>query len=389
MRKSFARVRGTPSVYAFALLALTLAAMSGCETLSVAVSGGDPNCREAGGCNDDAVAQARRLLTSGQHEKATALLVSRLKESPRDVAAVELLAETAGAGGDWRLQHASLIALAAEFPESGTIQHRTGLAMLQAARYQRAETGGPRSVSSDTSHPVRDSTRDALRLLARSVQLQPREVRFARDYAGALVDEQQYEQAGKVLAKAMQQNPRDQSLPVTAAHFYEGMGDWNRAVSSYDLALQNRPEDPLWLRGRAMCHYRIGEYQKAADDFSLALRRASVDEQLAEFIAWGDACLKTNQIARAQSIFDRIAQQEKFRTADLELLRGVCRLQQNQAAEAYAIVRSALADWPEHPQLQSLARELSASQTLPVPPAPKVAFDVQPELLLMRARLAM
>lgn len=368
----------------FAALALLMLTLSGCETISIAIFDENPDGREKTGQPENVIASARLLESTGQRDQATALLVSHLKQYPRDVAAIELLAEAAGASGDWRLQHASLMALAAEFPDSGTIQLRTGLALLQAVRLQRAKSGG--SDAKPTQLSGSQSTRDALKMLARAVELQPREVRFAQDYAAALVDDRQYEKAGDVLARSMQQNPRDQSLPVSAARFYEGMGDWARAVSSYDLALQNRPGDPLWLRGRAMCHYRMGEYQKAADDFSLALRRVPVDGQLAEFIAWGDACLKTNQFARAQGIFDRIAQQRKFRTADLELLRGVCRVQQNQPAEAHAIVQAALADWPEHQELRSLAQQLAG---VPARQEPRVAADVRPELLLMGARLAM
>lgn len=383
---------GTPDAQqrprrSFAALALLMLTLSGCETISIAVFDENPDGREKAGQPENVIASARLLVSSGQRDKATDLLVSHLKESPRDVAAIEQLAETAGASGDWRLQHASLMALAAEFPDSGTIQHRTGLALLQAVRLRRAKTGGPDAKT--TQHSGSQPTRDALQMLARAVELQPREIRFAQDYAAALVDDRQYEKAGDILARAMRQNPRDQSLPVSAARFYEGMGDWARAVSSYDLALQNRPDDPLWLRGRAMCHYRMGEFQKAANDFSLALRRVPVEGQLAEFIAWGDASLKTNQFARAQSIFDKIARQRKFRTADLELLRGVCRLQQNQPAEAHAIVQAALADWPEHRELQSLARQLAGVQPRPVTDAPRVAADVRPELLLMGARLAM
>jgi len=370
----------------FASLALLTLTLSGCETITTARFDETPNIQKTGQ-TENVIVDARRLASSGQRDQATALLIPHLKEFPRDVAAIELLAETAGASGDWRLQHASLMALATEFPDSATIQHRTGLTLLQAVRLQRAQAGGLDAKT--TQHSGSQSTCDALQMLARAVELQPREVRLAQDYAAALVDARQYEKASDVLARAMWQNPRDQSLPVSAARFYEGMGDWARAVSSYDLALQNRPEDPLWLRGRAMCHYRMGEYQKAADDFSLALRRVPVDGQLAEFIAWGDASLKTNQFARAQSIFDKIARQRKFRTADLELLRGVCRLQQYQPAEAHAIVLAALADWPEHRALQSLARQLAGVQPRPVTEAPRVAADVRPELLLMGARLAM
>ena len=189
----------------FACLALLTLTLSGCETFSIAEFDATPKVREKSGHTDNVIVNARLLVSSGQRDQATALLISHLKEFPRDVAAIELLAETAGASGDWRLQHASLMALAAEFPNSGTIQHRTGLALLQAVRLRRAQAGGPDAKS--TKPMVRQSTQDALKMLARAVELQPREVRFAQDYAAARVDDRQYEKARDILARAMQQNP--------------------------------------------------------------------------------------------------------------------------------------------------------------------------------------
>lgn len=331
------------------------------------------------------VDEARRLLAAGREHEAKVILSVCLQESPQDMEAIELLAETAKLSGDWRLHHASLLQLALQFPNSGEIQHRTGLALLQSARLQRAETGGPRSVSTAPARVVVESTRDGLRLLGRAVDLEPRRVEFALDFAGALVDQQQNSAAADVLATAMRRNPGDTSLPVSAARFYEGTGDWRRAIECYDAALLNSPEDLLCLRSRAMCHYRLGNFRQASDDFSLALRRSSVDGQFAEFISWGDACLNSGQLEKACGIFDRIAVNEEFRTADLDVLRGVCRLKLGESGEAEAIVRRALSSWPGHPELVQLAGQLSAFEAL----SPRIVSEVRPESRLAGGNLSL
>jgi tetratricopeptide (TPR) repeat protein len=321
----------------------------------------------------------------------------------------------------WRLHHAALLQLVELHSDSGTIQNRTGLKLVQSARLRLADHGdsseSPREAclfwtrnrifgadqrrkrseqttlgcTAENQVLAEEFVEDGLDFLRRAVEREPRSVRFAQDLAGALVDQKLYAEADSVLAAAMLRNPTDRTLPITAARFYEGIGDWPRAVTCYDTGLRNSPNNRLWLRGRAMCHYRQGELTKAADDFTAALRETPVERQLAEYIAWGDACLNIRQADKAQGIFDYITREEKFRTADLELLRSVCRVKQGQIAEAAMILERALADWPEHRDLRELASRLpaqtsppSAAQPMVVCPerfrrltAPKVRISVQ------------
>lgn len=345
-------------------LLLAVAALTGCESMPVSgfVTGpGNAASTPRSPASSNEVDRARQQIAAGQLLAAKTTLAAHLKKSPEDAAAIELLAQAAQTSGDWQLHRASLLQLAERFPDSGTIQHRTGLALLQSARLHRAELRDTPSSAGDNGNSIDQTGHHGLLLLARAVALEPRQVRFAQDYAGALVDHGHCSAAGEVLTQAMQKNPTDKTLPITAARFYEGIGEWSRAVGCYDVALRISPENRLWRRSRAMCHYRLAECELAADDFAIAFRGRPVDGQLAEFLAWGDSCLRTGQIEEARRVFDRIAQ-EQFRTPDLAVLRVVCRLQLHRLDEARAIVRQGLADWPEHRELQDLAAQLATSE---------------------------
>jgi tetratricopeptide (TPR) repeat protein len=347
----------------------------GCESISQVQQTSDPFSASDSRHDDStrfsnatsAIDEARQHFSAGRFEQTKKILSEELKQSPDDTTAIELLAEAALASQDWRLHHASLRRLVEIHSDSGTIQNRSGLKLLQSARLRLAERGDSSSTDSESQRQTENVVEDGLALLRRAVELEPRSVRFAQDLAGALVDQVRYSEADDVLAAAMLRNPTDRNLPITAARFYEGIGNWPRAVLCYDSALRNSPDNRLWLRGRAMCHYRQGELTEAVDDFSAALRGTPVDGQLAEYIAWGDSCLNTEQTDKAQGIFDYIAREEKFRTADLELLRSVCRVRQGQIVEAQAILERALADWPEHRELSELSSQLSAENSLPLP----------------------
>lgn len=313
-----------------------------------------------------AVLESRQHMSAGRHAEAKLRLGEHLKTAPQDTAAIELLAEAALLSTDWRLHRASLLQIAELHSDSGVILNRTGLQLIQSARLRLADRGDSPQATLDIQGQADETARNGLQLLHQAVKRDPHNVRFAQDLAGALVDRSLHAEADTVLAAAMLQNPLDQTLPITAARFYEGIGNWHRAVACYDAALRNSPGNRLWLRNRAMCHYRQQDLAKAEDDFTAALRGTPVDGQLAEYIAWGDSCLNTGQVDKAQGIFDCIAREERFRTADLELLRSVCRVQQGQLSEASAILKRAMSDWPEHRDLHELASRLSASAT----PAP-------------------
>ena len=333
-----------------------------------------------------AVPEARQHLSASRLAEAKLRLSEHLKTAPQDTAAIELLTEVALLSRDWRLHRDSLLQLAELHSDSGVILNRTGLQLMQSARLQLADRGDSPQAAVDIQRQADETARNGLQLLHQAVNRDPRNVRFAQDLAGALVDRSQHAEADAVLAAAMLRNPADQTLPITAARFYEGIGNWRRAVVCYDTALRNSPGSRLWLRNRAMCHYRQRELAKAEADFTDALRGTPVDGQLAEYIAWGDSCLNTGQVDKAQGIFDCIAREEKFRTADLELLRSVCRVQQGQLSEAAAILTRALSDWPEHRDLQEMASRLPASAA----PAPAILPETaQIEPVLATSNIAL
>ena len=150
---------------------------------------------------------------------------------------------------------------------------------------------------------------------------------------------------------------------MTAARLYESHKDWSAAVFYYDVALRNDPANPVWRRHRAVCHFRQGSFEKAQSDFCRSLAGSPVKPQLSEHLAWAEAAIKTEDHDEAQRVLNLIVEQGEYRTADIEVLRGTCLLQQGNVQAAADIVLRAQLDWPRHAGLWRLAKEIKAAET--------------------------
>lgn len=314
------------------------------------------------------LAEASQLIRHGDLSLARKQLVLLLKDEPSHTVAVEMLADVCRQTGDVRLEKASLIRLIRLQPRSAAIMNRAGKQLHLLARTSPTE---PAPVSS-AQHPTLgdeaervDAQELALAALERATQLEPRNGQFLQDLFGALIDSGQDYQAGYVIRRALDQNPRDRILPMVAARFYEARDDQESAAFFYDLALTNDPANRVWRRQRGMCHFRRDDYISAREDLSAALHGTPVKPQLSEYLAWGEAALHAEELEEAQRVLELIVTDGEFRTPDIEMLRGLCSLRLGNIVQAELIVLKAQVDWPGHAGLRRLARQIELASIEP------------------------
>lgn len=306
--------------------------------------------------------RSARLQESGRSEEARELLIRLLKRSPSHDRAVELLVDVSRSLRDERMQQAALTQLIELRPQSAETQRRAGRELLELARRQSepaVQTVSAESPSVPQETPPLEEL--ALQALRRAVLLEPRNTEAARELAAALVSVDRHAEAEAVLAAAIERNPQDAALAMSAARLFESREHWAQALKCYDLALQSDPGNRLWRRQRGVCESRLGDYAAAAFDLRQALTRTPVRPQLAEYLLWADACLRTGEYQEAEQILEEVVQDGGVRSADIELLRGLVRMRQGRSAEASEIVRRSMSDWPDHPGLLKLAREIEGS----------------------------
>ena len=299
---------------------------------------------------------------AGNLKAAQQQLIEILATHPGDTSAVELLAEVSQKLGDYRLQQASLKRLIALQPGSATVANRCGKRLLDSVRMASSTNRISTADAAQQNLKAEQTTKLAIDSLTNAVALEPRNTLFAQDLFAALIDLDMDEDAERVLHAALQKNPRDKILPMTAARLYESKEDWSSAVFYYDVALRNDPANPVWRRHRAVCHFRQGSFQKAQTDFSRSLANSPVKPQLSEHLAWAEAALKTEDHEEAARVLNLIVTEGEFRTADLEVLRGTCLLKQGNVDAAAEVVLQAQLKWPKHAGLWQLAKQIKAAE---------------------------
>lgn len=325
-------------------------------------------------------------------EGARGLLAKILAANPSDTAAVELLAEVSRKLGDLRLERACLKRLIKLQARSATVANRCGKRLLESLRMEASapaidQPATAENISKFTSENTTrqntknsspdETTKVAVASLRNAVALEPRNTLFAQDLFAALIDLKLQDQAEAVLQEALQRNPRDRVLPMTAARLYESRKDWSSAVFYYDVALRNDPANPVWRRHRAICHFRQGEYEKARTDFSRSLANSPVKPQLSEHLAWAESALKTEDHEEAARVLELIVREGEFRTADIEVLRGACLLKQGKVEAAAEIVIKAQLEWPRHAGLWQLSKQIKAvEQGKPFNQPANFSFDL-------------
>jgi Tfp pilus assembly protein PilF len=331
------------------------------------------------------VASAASLMHAGNLPAAQTLLVEILNAEPSNSSAVELLAEVSQKRGDLRLQQASLKRLITLQPGSATVANRCGNRLLNSVRME-ASTNDTEAVGESKDSSAEQTTTLAIATLARAVELEPRNTLFVQDLFAALINQGMNERAEQILHEALQRNPRDKVLPMTAARLYESRSEWSSAVFYYDVALRNDPANPVWRRQRAVCHFRQGSFEKAQTDFSRSLAGSPVKPQLSEHLAWAEAALKTDDHEEAARVLELIVNEGELRTADIEVLRGTCLMKQGNLDAAAEVVLQAQLKWPKHAGLWQLSKQIKAAETgEPITRPDNISLDLASLMLPTRA----
>ncbi len=287
---------------------------------------------------ENAVALAR----AGRDEDALSVLATALRDDPDHIAAIRLIAQVSRRVGDWTLQNAALHKLIQLEPDSASVQHQSGKALLQG-------------ISSTSSDQKRVET--ALSALRRAVELEPNNPRYAQDLFAALSSQQRNSEAESVLLAAIDRCPNDSQLPMAAARYFEAQGRWQEAVQQYNAALQISPRNRLWRRQRGLCHARLQHWDEACDDLQPALLRTPVRSQVTEFLVWADAAYRAGRLEKSLEVLDQLAAEAGHRTPATEILRARCLTGLNRSDAAKDIVLQAIINWPADSQLRNFVSE--------------------------------
>ena len=319
----------------------------------------------------------RELVRLARQQRLSLLELEELEESPEvDIAAMldEKWLSASPVEGDWRSGSARLLssrnrretrigtslALPGINPNDGEPEKSSGPIVLAG----HSQLPDPSAVRANAAVRTTVLARDAeigLSALRRAVELEPRNTEFVQSLFGALLEAGRSDEAASVLRDALQVNPRDSELPMIAARFHEARGNEAAAIASYDHALANAPDNRLWLRQRGMCHYRNGNFKLAAADLSRALPQTPVRPQMAEFQAWIESSLQSENYDEAERAL-RLMADDDCETAETAMLSGLCRLRQGRVQDAAEIVLGALSTWPAHAGLRRVAGMIDAAK---------------------------
>jgi len=235
-----------------------------------------------------------------------------------------------------------LIETLAAHPQSAVVQNRTGKRLVGNGHW---ETG--------------------IGALNEAHELAPRNIEYARDLAAACLEQSDIETATRVLTQAMRVNPRDVTTAVALARLHESVEDWSQAIRFYDAALQADEQNLTFRRLKARCLYRLGDYAAACDLYSSCIEGDAGSVALSEYAEFGDACLQTGDIDRAQMVYDRIARYSPVRSREIERLRIVCAIRRKDAVRARSLLRDALLLWPDDAELTSLVEAVESIDAAP------------------------
>ena len=297
-------------------------------------------------------------------ETARGSLAVLIKSEPENTSALDMLAEVAQKQGDWQLLRATLRRRARVSPKSATVQNRVGRELIHSVRLERAS-------ESQTSRAVADSqlanqttirnarvraVKDGLAAMQRAVDLGPRDTSHVHDLVGALAERGRDEEAVNVIRRALDVNPSDRALPITAARLLEASDDWAGAVFYYDWALRNDPHNRMWNRHRGMCMFHLGNFDRASNDFEVALFGSPVQPQMTEHLAWASSYMQQGQLEQADQLLNRIAAEEGIRNSEVEALRVLCQIQLGNQLNALKILAEVLRSWPNDARLLETER---------------------------------
>ena len=227
---------------------------------------------------------------------------------------------------------------------------RTALRALQDANPQSART----HFSVGQKLQQLGDTERAITAFERAHKLEPRRAEYTRQLAAAHLSTGDRQSATVVLTRGLQLAPSDLQLATLAARLHEEEGRFREAAEAYSRAVAADPKNMQWRRHRGRCMYQLGIYEQAAGDMAAVYLHDRNLLTVVDFIYYGDACLRINDVYSARVVFDDLATNHPQRMREVELMRGLCAIKQQRISDAHDIISSALARWPGDPQLTQL-----------------------------------
>jgi len=284
------------------------------------------------------VQRANKLYSQGRLHDAQAALRSAHEADPTLTATFELAARVALDLGDMSAYRVALQQTLDAYPDSAAVQNTVGKRLVENGQWE----GG-------------------VKALNRAHELAPRNAKFARDLAAACLETSATELTGQVLLQAMRRNPQDTTMPIALARFHESSENWQEAARYYGVALKANEDNLSWRRQLARCHYNLGDYASACDAYSACIDSKASSVSLTEYAEFGDVCLRTGDVERAQTVYDGISRYSPVRSREVELLRAICAVRRKDLPQARLILRDALALWPNDEDLLELVGHVATN----------------------------
>lgn len=285
---------------------------------------GQTHERAASGKAQELIVRAVEQYAAGKLKAALAAVREARHADPRQTVTLQMEAQICLDVGDRQGYLEALRGVVLASPQSARLNNAVGRLLVQAGEFE-----------------------EGVAALKKAVSLSPHAPEHALELAAAYFGQGQADNAANVLSEALERTPHDTSLPIALARLHESSGNWKSAARYYEMVMEWDPANPRWQRQLARSLYQLGEYERACRHFAGSFAFEDTQISLAEYIQYGDACLRIGQAVQAQQAFDEVARRSPYRLKEIEVLRGFCALNQGDTTRAKGILNTALTYWPE------------------------------------------
>jgi tetratricopeptide (TPR) repeat protein len=233
------------------------------------------------------VERAAREWQNGNLKGALASVLSVRRIDPYLVSTYQMEAQIAHDLGDKKGYLASLSAILSANPQSGSLNNAVGKLYMQV-----------------------DEIEKGLQSLERAVKLSPHKPQYATDLAAAYVSRKYTDAAIQMLTKVLKKNPQEKSLLISLAQLHESTANWTQASLFYERAVRKNENNSFCLRQLGRCQYYLKEFKESAKLYAACLTMQNSYLNSADYIRYGDACLRNGDYTQAQRIFDEVGRHD-------------------------------------------------------------------------------
>jgi tetratricopeptide (TPR) repeat protein len=163
--------------------------------------------------------------------------------------------------------------------------------------------------------------------------------------------------------QALEINPKDRPALIALARLYTSVGDYDRAVATYNRAIRDYPKDAALRYELGICHGRRKNWDVALQSMQMAARLDPENRRYVHGYGLGLA-----RAQRYEESFAVLAKLEGHAQAHYDLARMMHHLDQNELSKEQ--LRLALAQNPELIAAEQLLAELEGSADPAYPTVP-------------------